>query len=116
VIAHGPDTGQLAFDDGTPLHDAERARILKAIRVTAHMHGTVDPGRVRRLLTDHRGDLIVDPRRLSGAYSWLLRRGLIERAGWTTNDDRRGGNQGKPARTYTVVDAAGIDAAIGEAS
>lgn len=115
MTAHGADVAQLMFTDPTPLRDDQRARILRAIRATDAMHGQVDPGRVRRLLTDHNGDLRCDPRALSGAYSHLARAGVIATCGWTTNDDRRGGNAGRPQRLWKVTDRAALDLMIGDA-
>ena len=104
ATAHGADVGQLAFDDGAPHHDEQRRRICQAIYDTAWLDGIADPNAVRVFLSDDDGALTVDPRALSGAWSWLKRRGVIEPDGWTTNDDKRGGNAGKPLRLYRVVD------------
>ncbi len=90
----------LQLVDGDHLHAADRARVDTAIRtIAAADGGVVDPGQVRRLLTNEHG-LTVYPRVLSARYFALRKAGLIERAGWTTNDDQHGRNAGRPARLY----------------
>ena len=88
-----------------PRHDADRARIIAAIRDDATAHGqTVDPNRVRASLTNEYG-LTVHPRMLSAQYGVLKARHMIEPGEWTVNTDTRGGNAGKPLRTYRWVGA-----------
>lgn len=80
--------------------DAEhRARIRKAIHAVAVMYGHVSPNRVRRLLAG-----FVPPHLVGQEYRNLRREGHLVPLGWETSDDVRGGNAGKPARTYTWVE------------
>ena len=103
ATVHGPEQGQLAFTDPSPLRDSDRRLILGAILVAARTGGgTVDPGVVRESLRDLNGDLMVRPRSLSGAYSHLARAGVLTACGWTTNSDTRGGNAGRPQRLWSA--------------
>lgn len=79
----------------------ERTRIVAAIATCWECHGVIDPNIVRELLSNEHG-LTVNPRVLSATWSSLRHRGVIERDGWTTNDDRNG-NGGKPLRTYRWI-------------
>ena len=93
-------------DNPQPLAAQYRDRIVAAIVTDATCHGDiVDSNRVRRLLSNDHG-LTVPPRQLSATYSALAARGFLEPAGWTTSDDVRGGNAGKPARLWRWVGAA----------
>lgn len=104
---HGPDVGQLAFTDPTPLRDTDRRLILGAILSDARAHdGHVDPNRVRESLRDMAGDLMVKPRMLSGAYRVLRLAGALTVADPTINTDTRGGNGGKWLNTYRADIAA----------
>ncbi len=95
----------LQLVDGDPLHQADRARVDEAIRtIAAADGGVIDPGKVRRLLTNEAG-LSVYPRVLSARYFALRRAGVIEPAGWTVSDDRAGRNAGRPARLWRWVGA-----------
>jgi len=88
-----------------PVHRDDRARVEAAIRGDAASHsGQIDPNRVRDALTNEYG-LDVYPRVVGAVYSSLRRAGVIVPDGWTTSTDRRGGNHGKPARTYRWVGA-----------
>lgn len=92
-------TGLVADD---PAHDGERAEIVAAIEMDAAAHqGEVDPNRVRRLLPLH-----IQPQLVGAVYSALLREGRLTQRGWTTNEDRRGRNVGKPLMTYDLRDGA----------
>ena len=63
---------------------------------------TVHVGVVRRMLTNDHG-LTIRPRRLSAFWSRAQsREGFLTFAGWETNDDSAGRNQGRPARYYRV--------------
>ena len=98
---HGPEVGQLAFTDPSPLRDSDRRLILGAILFDARRHdGHVDPNRVRESLRDMGGDLMVRPRMLSGAYRTLRLAGVLALDEPTTNTDTRGGNAGKWLNTY----------------
>lgn len=101
---------------------APQAEIIAAVNASTHVHGgdfetvqdairkvargnrrVVDQNRVRAELSDEHG-LRVDPRTVGATYTALINRGTIIRHGWTTSIDRRGGNAGKPARKYRVID------------
>ena len=85
-----------------PSHSAERAEIEAAIEMDGAAHqGEVDPNRVRRLLPLH-----IQPQLVGAIYSAWLREGRLKQRGWTTNEDRRGRNVGKPLMTYDLVDGA----------
>jgi hypothetical protein len=110
TAVHGPEQGELTFTDPSPLRDSDRRLILGAILVDARHHdGHVDPNRVRESLRDMGGDLMVRPRMLSGAWSGLLRGGVIEFHEWTVNTDRIGGNNGRPSRRYRVIDMSELE-------
>jgi len=104
ATAHGPRVAQLAFDDGAPHHDNQRQVICRAIHDTAFLDGIADPNAVRPALTKADGTFEVDPRAYSGAWSWLVKRGVLRFHSWGVNDDRHGGNQGRPMRRYEVAD------------
>ena len=86
--------------DPAPLGVEDRQRIRAAIRSDADAHGYIDPNRVRAALSNAFG-LTVNPRALSATYSALRQGGDIRPLGFTVNSDRRGGNVGKPLRTYS---------------
>lgn len=93
---------------GDPIHAADRQRIVTAIVTDAREHdGTVDPNRVRARLTrvnaDGSTDLVVYPRLIGTVYSGLASKGVLEFAGWIDSTDVRGGNNGKPARSYRLT-------------
>ena len=80
-------------------HADERALIIKAIEATALVNGgKVDMNVVRQIIPD-----VVTPQLVGAVVNVLLRQGRLERVGWTTNQDRRGRNQGKPAPLYALV-------------
>ena len=84
-----------------PMHAADVEAVMDAITYDAASHdGEVDPNRVRRLVPQH-----VQPQVLSATYASLVRQGRLERVGWTTNEDRRGRNAGKPLALWTLKDA-----------
>jgi hypothetical protein len=94
--------------NGDPLHDTDRARIVDAIVTDAHEHdGVVDPNRVRARLTrvnaDGSTDLVVYPRVIGAVYQGLTKAGALEFAGWIDSTDTRGGNAGRPARSYRLT-------------
>lgn len=118
---------QLAFDVGLPsrpvdaerraildliagddLHRADRAAIVEAIVAVAHgAGGVVDMNHVRAHLTHPQsGDLTVYPRVIGAVVSSLASRGVLVADGWIVNQDRRGGNYGKPQRRWRLVAAA----------
>lgn len=90
-----------------PLAVEYRQRITAALIAAAETHpdGLVDPNAVRAMLSNAHG-LTVPPRQLSATYSALASQGVLEHAGWTTSDDVRGGNAGKPQRLWRWVGGA----------
>jgi hypothetical protein len=97
-----------ALMNGDPVHTADRQRIVTEIVADAQEHdGLVDPNRVRARLTrvnaDGSTDLVVYPRVIGSTYQTLAAAGVLRFAGWTDSTDVRGGNRGKPARTYQLT-------------
>lgn len=78
-------------------------------RYAAEYHdGLVDPNLVRADLTNHNGDLCIEPRRYSAFWSRAASKsGFLTADGWTINDDVKGGNRGKPLRRYRLRTATG---------
>ena len=88
---------------GDPIHARDRRRIVAAILADALAHsGLVNPNRVRAALTNKHG-IDVYPRLIGATYNGLTRAGILAFEGWTTSDDHRGGNAGKPARCYRLT-------------
>jgi hypothetical protein len=86
----------IADDD---LHANDRAEIERVIlAVACEYDGHIDPNVVRRRLPSW-----VQPQLVGPTYRALCLAREIEPAGWTTSDDLRGRNSGKPARTYRLV-------------
>lgn len=82
-----------------PSHQADVQAVIDAIEMDAAAHdGEVDPNRVRRLLPSW-----VQPQTVGATYNALVTQHRLERVGWTTNEDRRGRNVGKPLMTYRLV-------------
>ncbi len=80
--------------NGDPLHDADRERILAAVHAEGVASGgLVDPNRVRIRLSDDRGNLVVNPRVLSGFYHRLAHIGYLTPAGRVRNTSRGNGNK-----------------------
>lgn len=89
---------------GDPLHERDRATIVRAIVAEAHVHGPVlDPNRLRSRLRDEHGKSIVYPRVVGAVMQALARAGVLEPAGWVTSTDRESGNAGRPARRWRLV-------------
>lgn len=87
----------LIADD--PTHDRGRAEIERVIwAVACEYDGHIDPNIVRCRLPAW-----VQPQLVGPTYRALCLAREIEPAGWTTSDDQRGRNSGKPARTYRLV-------------
>jgi hypothetical protein len=83
----------------------ERERIVAAMAVDSATHGTIDPNRVRRLLTNPRTGLLdVNPSVLSSTYSSLRTRKVITRVGWVESDDSHGKNGGKRLGLWAWTD------------
>lgn len=88
---------------GDPIHAKDRDAIVAAILyVAAHNAGKVDPNIVRARLCDPWGVLQVYPRVVGAVYSSLASRGVLAVDGWVISTDRKGGNYGKPCRTYKL--------------
>ncbi len=86
----------IADSDDHAHHRAEIERIILAVALEHDGH--IDPNTVRRRLPAW-----VQPQLVGPTYRALALAREIEPAGWTTSDDNRGRNSGKPARTYRVV-------------
>jgi hypothetical protein len=80
-------------------HGHHRAEIERVILAVALEHdGHIDPNIVRQRLPAW-----VQPQLVGPTYRALCLAREIKAAGWTTSDDLRGRNSGKPARTYELV-------------
>lgn len=86
----------IADSDDHAHHRTEIERIILAVALEHDGH--IDPNTVRRRLPAW-----VQPQLVGPTYRALSLAREIEPAGWTTSDDNRGRNSGKPARTYRVV-------------
>lgn len=70
--------------------------------VSVNAEQTVDPNKVRALLTNAHG-LVIESRRYSAFWNRAAGRdGFLDAVGWVTNDDTRAGNRGKPTRLYAL--------------
>jgi hypothetical protein len=85
----------IADSDDLGHHRAEVERAIWAVAVDNDGH--IDPNLVRRILPGW-----VKPQAVGPTYRAMTLAGDIEPDGWTTNDDTRGRNSGKPLRTYRV--------------
>jgi hypothetical protein len=82
---------------GDPMHERERAAVVEAIRDYARENdGFIDANGVRPRIPAWVGA------RVRGAvYNSLIAQGVLAPTGnWTTSDDKRGRNAGKPQRIY----------------
>lgn len=87
----------LIADD--PTHDRGRAEIERVIwAVACEYDGQINPNIVRARIPSW-----VQPQLIGPTYRAMTLARDIEPAGWTTNDDAKGRNSGKPLRTYRVV-------------
>jgi hypothetical protein len=87
----------LIADDDLHANDStEIERVILA--VACEYDGHIDPNIVRRRLPSW-----VQPQVVGPTYRALCLAREIEPAGWTTSDDLRGRNSGKPARCYRLV-------------
>ncbi|OXM73073.1 MULTISPECIES: hypothetical protein [Amycolatopsis] len=83
---------------GDPLHEDDRAAVVRAILAAAAADGgRVDPNAVRKLIPDN-----VYPRVIGATYLTLAKKGLLVVDGWTVSEDRAGRNTGKPCRLYRL--------------
>ena len=81
------------------VHADDRAEIERVILAVAlEYDGHIDPNIVRPRLPTW-----VQPQLVGPTYRALSLARQIEPAGWTTSDDNRGRNSGKPVRTYRLV-------------
>lgn len=90
---------------GDPLHARDREMIVTAIlRVANRSLGVVDMNEVRAFLTGPiTGRIVVYPRVIGAVVSSLASHGVLVPDGWIVNQDRRGGNYGKPQRRWRLV-------------
>ena len=80
-------------------HAHHRHEIERVIMAVALEHdGAINPNVVRSRLPSW-----VQPQLVGPTYRALCLAREIEPAGWTTSDDNRGRNSGKPARIYRLV-------------
>jgi len=86
----------IADSDDHAHHRAEVARIILSVAV--EYDGHIDPNVVRRRLPSW-----VQPQQVGPTYRALCLAHEIEPAGWTTSDDLKGRNSGKPARCYRLI-------------
>jgi hypothetical protein len=97
VDTHTGSLLDLIADD--QIHADDRAEIERVILAVAlEYDGRIDPNIVRRRLPAW-----VQPQLVGPTYRALCLAREIEPAGWTTSNDTRGRNSGKPARTYRLV-------------
>jgi hypothetical protein len=97
VDTHTGSLLDLIADDH--IHADDRTEIERVILAVAlEYDGHIDPNTVRRRLPAW-----VQPQLVGPTYRALCLAREIEPAGWTTSDDLRGRNSGKPARTYRLV-------------
>jgi len=97
VDTHTGSLLDLIADDH--IHADDRNEIERVIlAVACEYDGHIDPNIVRRRLPTW-----VQPQLIGPTYRALCLAREIEPAGWTTSDDLRGRNSGKPARTYRLV-------------
>ena len=84
---------------GDVTHDSQRLEVERAIwGVAAEYDGAIDPNIVRARIPTW-----VQPQVVGPTYRAMTLTGDIEPHGWTTSDDTRGRNSGKPARMYRIV-------------
>lgn len=86
----------IADSDDHAHHGAEIERVILAVAL--EYDGHIDPNTVRGRLPTW-----VQPQLVGPTYRRLCLARVIKAAGWTTSDDLRGRNSGKPARTYELV-------------
>lgn len=85
-----------------PSHAEDIKAVTETIEMIAASHdGQVDPNHVRRFLPAW-----ILPQCVGAVYNQLVAQGRLERIGWTTNEDRRGRNVGKPLPLYVLKDGA----------
>lgn len=96
-VDHTDAITALIYND--PIHARDREAIVEAIRADARAHdNNVNPNRVRVLIPSW-----VQPQLIGAAYRNLKVAGVLETGPWTVNEDAKGRNCGKPARTYQWV-------------
>jgi hypothetical protein len=90
LVATGPMSGHA---------DHEWDEYVRCLHAAADFLGVVNPNRLRELT---RG--VIAPQRC-GAYAHrAVARGLMVPHDWVTSDDKHGGNAGRPARSYRLVE------------
>lgn len=71
--------------------DWDWVRFEQVVRHVAFFAGEVDPNRVRGLLTDANGELVINPRRLSAFYHRAAgKSGFLDFSHWGINHDTKG--------------------------
>jgi len=86
----------IADSDDHAHHRREIERIILAVALEHDGH--IDPNVVRARLPAW-----VQPQLVGPTYRALALAREIEPHGWTTNDDTKGRNSGKPLKTYRLV-------------
>ena len=86
----------IAHSDDHAHHRHEIERVIMAVAL--EHDGAINPNVVRSRLPSW-----VQPQLVGPTYRALCLAREIEPVGWTTSDDNRGRNSGKPARTYRLV-------------
>ncbi len=90
----------LIADDGSLPHEAEWETYQQALRDAADNTGHVSANALRRLV---RGQ--VKPNRLGAFARRAVLEGITRADGYEVSDDREGGNAGRPARCYRLVNS-----------
>lgn len=108
MIPHAPvDPRTAALLDliaGDPRHEGDRAEIVRAILETARENaGRVDPNRLRAKLTNEWGSTVY-PACIGATVNALARRGVLHFDRWVITEGSETGNNGRPARSYTLTD------------
>ena len=86
----------IADSDDHVHHRQEIERVILAVALEHDGH--IDPNVVRQRLPAW-----VQPQLVGPTYRALCLAREMEPAGWTTSDDTKGRNSGKPLRTYRLV-------------
>ena len=108
MIPHAPvDPRTAALLDliaGDPRHEDDRAEIVRAILETARENaGRVDPNVLRAKLTNEWGSTVY-PACIGATVNALARRGVLRFDRWVITEGSETGNNGRPARSYTLTD------------
>ena len=85
----------IADSDDHAHHRQEIERVILAVALEHDGH--IDPNIVRSRIPAW-----VQPQLVGPTYRAMVLAGEIAVSGWTTNDDTKGRNSGKPLRTYSL--------------